>query len=305
MADDEVEDLVSDRPPTMDPSLLEPIKRMERDIRNASRTLSVAEVRFLVDAYYTMQHDRIRSAHQERMLTAGAEPHDVISWLKVQQSTLEKQVQGALDAYSGSRVPGIWARSIVGIGPVITAGLLAHIDVKQAPTVGHIWAFAGLDPTAEWKEGEVRPWNAALKRLCWLIGESFTKVSSNERDVYGQIYKQRKLIEVERNEAGKFADQAAHSLAVKRFGKETDARKHYEAGRLPPARIHLRAQRYAVKLFLAHFHTVLHWTELGTLPPMPYIFNRPEHTHYLGPPNAAMVSGLAQALRVQSRRKRA
>ena len=37
-----------------------------------------------------------------------------------------------------------------GIGPVIAAGLLANIDIKQAPTVGHIWRFAGLDPTNKW-----------------------------------------------------------------------------------------------------------------------------------------------------------
>ena len=93
----------------------------------------------------------------------------------------------ALDAYSGGPLAGRWARSIVGIGPIIAAGLLAHIDIKQAPTVGHVWRFAGLDPTLKWTTKTKRPWNGALKRLCWLIGESFTKVSNNPGDIYGKI----------------------------------------------------------------------------------------------------------------------
>jgi len=40
--------------------------------------------------------------------------------------------------------------SIVGIGPVLSAGLLAHIDMARCPTVGHIWQFAGIaGPVAE------------------------------------------------------------------------------------------------------------------------------------------------------------
>jgi hypothetical protein len=267
----------------------ESVQRLTRDLRSAARTLSAREARFLVDAYYAMQKDRIRAGHQERTLSAGNEPHDVMNWLAGQRETLERQVARALDAYSDAHTAGQWARSIVGIGPIIAAGLLAHIDIKLAPTVGHVWRFAGLDPTLQWGKGEKRPWNGSLKRLCWLIGESFVKVSNNDADVYGKVYKARKEQEVERNEAGAFADQAAASLAAKRWGDDTQAKKSYEAGKLPPARIHLRAERYAVKLFLSHFHHVLHEVEIGTAPPMPFILTRPEHVHFIGPPNWPMM----------------
>jgi hypothetical protein len=279
--------------------VLNSVQRLTRDLRNASRTLSKLEARFMVDAYYQMQKDRIRAAHQTRTLAKSDEPHDVLAWFAEQREVLEDQVRRALDAYSAGQLVGVWARSITGIGPVIAAGLLANINIEKAPTVGHIWRFAGLDPTVKWERGTKRPWNGSLKRLCWLIGESFVKVSNNENDTYGKVYAARKAREIERNDAGAFADQAAASLVAKKFGADTEARKHYEAGKLPPARIHLRAERYAVKLFLSHLHCVWYFAEHGELPPKPYALTEAGgHAHFVGPPNAHLVPGLEAALSV-------
>jgi hypothetical protein len=282
---------------------LESIQRLTRDLKNASVTLSEREARFLVDAYYAMQKDRIRSVHQERKLSESAEPNTIMSWLADQRGTLEKEVAKALDVYSASHRAGVWARSIVGIGPIITAGLIAHLRVKEVhknedeieetiirPTAGHFWRIAGLDPSSKWKEGQKRPWNGSLKRLCWLIGESFTKVSNNDKDVYGKVYRERKELEIQRNDAGLFAEQAAESLSKKNWRADTATRKHYEAGHLPPARIHLRAQRYAVKLFLSHLHHVMYEIEFGVAPPKPYILTQPGHAHYTAPPNWPMAA---------------
>jgi hypothetical protein len=274
---------------------LDPVSRLTRDLRDAARTLSTDEARFLVDAYYAMQRDRIRAGHQERTLNESGEPHDVMTWLAGQRETLENQIRRALDAYSAAQPAGVWARSIVGIGPVIAAGLLCHIDIKLAPTVGHIWRFAGLDPTVKWDKGKKRPWNGSLKRLCFLIGESFVKVHNHEQDVYGKVYVSRKAYEIARNEAGAFADQAAASLAAKRFGADTDARKHYEAGRLPPARIHLRAERYAVKRFLYDLFAVMYFIQFKAMPPKPWIISHGGHAHYVPPPNMHLVPGMEAA----------
>ncbi len=103
---------------------------------------------------------------------------------------------------------GKWAMEQCGIGPVLSAGLLVHLEIEQAPTAGHLWSYAGFDPTREWKKGEKRPFNAKLKTLCFKIGESFVKVKSREQDVYGKIYKERKALEMSRNEQGLFAEQA-------------------------------------------------------------------------------------------------
>lgn len=273
------------------------IQKLTRDLRNAARTLSEKEARFLVDAYYQMQKDRIRSEHQARTLAEGGEPHDLFMWLVDQRESLEGQVKNALAAYAKASRVGQWALSITGIGPVITAGLLANIDMSKAPAAPHIWRYAGLDPTRKWEKGQKIPWNASLKRLCFLIGESFVKVSGRESDIYGKIYKQRKEYETAKNEAGDYAEQAVHALATKNYGRETEARKHYEAGRLPPAQIHRRAARYATKMFLSHLHEVWHTDIYGTPAPVPYAIAN-GHVHYIPPPNWSRDDALA-AFRVR------
>ena len=126
----------------------------------------------------------------------------------------------------------------------------------------------------------------------WKIGESFVKVKSNENDIYGKVYDARKQREVVKNERGDFADQAEAALTEKKYGKDTEARKAYEEGKLPKARIHARAKRYATKLFLSHWHHVAYESHFGTPPPKPYIMERPEadptgapHIHFKKPPH--------------------
>ena len=353
------------------------LNQLQKDLRRAAATLSPNEARFLVDAYYQMQSDRIRTAGQVRSM--ADEPHMLLDWLVGNSIKLESQIKSALDVYSESNELGRWARSIVGIGPVIAAGLLAHIDIEKAPTAGHIWRFAGLDPTVKWlgrkgadqiladvvditgdplgedgfkidpyalTESEIesyyelvteptgnkelnrrqlkaisvmtnrnlsnllrlgrdskgritpdsmtkmlakRPWNAALKVLCWKAGESFIKQQQHKDDIYGQVYIERRALEDDRNARGEFADQAAEILKAKKYNKATDAYKAYIQGYLPPAHLLARARRYAVKLFLAHFHHVAYMLRYGEEPPYPFILdNDPQHTHFIAPPNWPM-----------------
>ena len=262
---------------------LESFTRLSKDIAVAAQTLSEGEARFLVDAYYAMQENRIRTHGQVRALNESEEPNSVLRWLASQNEGLEGQIKRALTRYAEAQPLGEWAMSVKGIGPVITAGLLAHIDITKAPTVGHIWRFAGLDPTVAWEKKSKRPWNASLKRLCWIIGESFVKVSGYEDAFYGQVYVQRKAYEIGRNERGELAEQASAMLERKKFGKETEARKHYEAGRLSPAHIHARAKRYAVKLFLSHYHDTAYRLHFGEAPPLPYPVAILRHAHMIRP----------------------
>ncbi len=264
------------------------VRRLQRDLAKAAVSLSIDEARYLVDAYYAMQEHRKAAANQVRALAESKEPHEVLRWLFEQNETVEKQIRRALNSWTDGLPAARWAKSIVGIGPVISAGLAAHIDISRCATVGRIWRFAGLDPTVEWKKGERRPWNAGLKCLCWKIGESFVKVSGRPDDFYGQLYLQRKQIEQERNEAGKFADQAAHKLERFNIGKSTDAYQAYAAGKLPPAHIHARAKRWVVKLFLAHYHHVAWTLATGTPPPKPYVISILGHADMIQPPNFPM-----------------
>lgn len=211
------------------------------------------------------------------------EPHETLEFFQASFDMFEKQVAAALDAYSGASDLGVWARLNIGIGPVIAAGLLAHIDIERAPTAGAIWRFAGLDPTAVWEKGKKRPHNAKLKVLCWKMGGSFVKFKSNPGCLYGHIYEQRKLYEVERNENGGNAEWAERSLAERTF-RDKAVKKVYESGKLPDGRIDLRARRYAVKIFLAHYHEAAYRLRYKKLPPKPYVLEHvPGHVHAILP----------------------
>ncbi len=244
---------------------------VSKDLLSQAALLSRGDARYLVNMYYEVQEQRIRAAAQRRAAGESLDTHNPIVFIGDQFSVFERNVQKALLAYARGDTIGQWALSITGIGPVISAGLMAHIDIERAPTVGHIWSFAGLDPTKQWLKGEKRPWNADLKVLCWKIGESFVKVSNNANDTYGHVYAERKLLETQKNENLEYADQATLSLTTKKYGEDTIARQWYEQGKLPPARIHARAKRYAVKLFLAHWHHVAYEAHYNTLPPRPLL----------------------------------
>jgi len=266
---------------TMTP--LEAVSKLSKDLKQASILLTRNEARYLVDAYYAMQEDRKRSGNQVRALDKSGEPHGTLSWFFDQSNTLESQIKSALQTWAENQREGKWLMSITGIGPVISAGLLAHIDIEQAPTVGHIWRFGGYDPTVKWEKGKKRPWNASLKTLLWKVGESFVKVSGNDKDLYGKVWAARKAIETEKNERLEFKEQA--EIGAARVRKTTEAYKHYAVGKLPPGHIHARAKRYAVKLFLSHFHHVMYICKYGTAPPKPFIIEHGGHVHFIEPPN--------------------
>src|SRR6266487_4134287 len=124
---------------------------LKRDLQEA-RSLTPREARFLVDTYYQWQHNRIRGANQVRAMSSGEgrEPHRSILWAFQQSERLEHQILKFMHVWSDEYAVGRWAKAQVGIGPVLAAGLLAHIDIAKAPTAGNIWRFAGMDPSAKW-----------------------------------------------------------------------------------------------------------------------------------------------------------
>ena len=253
--------------------------RLAKDVRASAALITREEAMAFVDLYYLTQEHRIALGNQAAAATREDRPHEITDHFGSNFATLERQMKSVLDVFAQSQPVGRWAMDQVGIGPVLAAGLLAHIDITKAPTVGHIWSFAGLNPTAVWGKGEKRPWNARLKVLCWKIGDSFVKVSGKDNALYGKIYRQRKIYEVERDERGGNSDTAEHTLTIKKITDAT-TRKIYESGHLPPGRLDLRARRYAVKIFLAHLHHVAHLDHYGTEPPRPYVLEHvPGHVH--------------------------
>jgi len=152
--------------------------------------------------------------------------------------------------------------------PFIMSGLAAAVD-KEPTTTNVAKAAARL------------PWNANLKRLCFLLGECFAKFSGNENCYYGQMYRRWRISLWEQNLKVEFADTARDAITTKRVGKSTSKFKWNSGvyssasaaawlaaggGRTPPApaapgeglpmlapmHIVMRARRKAIKLFLSH-----------------------------------------------------
>src|SRR4051812_15072857 len=104
---------------------------LPRDLRNAAATLGDAEVRYLVGTYYSMQDFRKMTVSQGRAQDDAGEPHATTTFFATQFERLEHQIKGALDVFSRNDPMGAWARQNFGIGPVIAAGLSAHIDIDR------------------------------------------------------------------------------------------------------------------------------------------------------------------------------
>jgi hypothetical protein len=256
--------------------------RLSRDMRAASRLLSPAQQRMLVDLYYQLQDDRKRAFNQLR--ASQEEPNEFVTMLSAFLLRLEKTIVSALDEATDVSPRDRWAKQHTGMGPVLTAGLAAYIDITKTPSVSCLWALAGLNPDQKWEKGQKRPWNAKLKVLRWKISDSFKKLHNHPKCIYGQLYAERKLLELERNERGDFQEQAERTLATVRI-VAPETRAWYEQGKLPPGRLDLRAMRYSVKRFLSHYFHVAWEVHYGTDVPLPYVFVAPDtrHTHYIPP----------------------
>jgi hypothetical protein len=259
------------------------VDKLKRDVRATAASLGRDEIKGLVDLYYRSQEHRIALGNQSIALAKADKPTELLDHFHGQLNTIERQVISALEAWSDSDHAAAWAKSQVGIGPVLASALLAHIDITRAPTAGAIWRFFGLDPTVKWGKGEKRPWNADAKVLAWKIGDSFVKVSGREDAFYGKKYRERKAYELARDESGGNAETAAKTLEERKI-VDPPTRKIYESGHLPPGRLDLRARRWAVKLFLAHLHEVMYREHYGTEPPLPYPIAHLGHTHHIAAP---------------------
>lgn len=312
---------------------LQAVTKLNRDMYKALTSefpggVTDNEARYLVDTYYTIQKARIRNVLQSKGLDRDAvkqgntpEPHEALDRFASDFTVHEENIKKVLGYYVTSHELNWFFENTLGIGPVLAAGLLAHIDIKQCPTVGHIWSFAGLNPTQVWDKGQKRPWNTNLKTICWKIGDSFVKLSGRADSFYSQIYRQRKDMEWSRNLAGDYQEEAARSMEKKKYSKSTDQYAWYtgqcsaekakallaekktltaenckgEGGfpMLSPAHIDARARRYAVKLFLSHLHECWYRQAFGVEPPKPFAISIQGHAHYLPPPQ--MNGRVAQA----------
>lgn len=128
------------------------------------------------------------------------------------------------------------------------------------------------------------PYNAFLKKTCYLIAQSFV-MNRDKGSLYGEVYFNRKAVETKRNNEGFYAEQAAKQLREKHY-TDKDAIACLKEGKLTKLHIENRARRYAVKLFISHLFEQMWIESHGTNPPTPYIIEYSdefEHNGYIEP----------------------
>lgn len=291
---------------------------LRKALKQEAAEMNVDTARFLVDAYYQMQHERIAMQGRERAQNQGVDrnPGRFIGVVSDFFASAETEIAGWLDKYSANDPLGQWARSQKGIGPVLAAGLLAHIDIERSNSVSQVWSFAGLNPAMVWEKGQKRPFNANLKTLCWKIGESFIKVKSRDGAFYGQLFDRRKTYEWTKNTQGEYAhlrgkprynygpstesykwmnayytasmhEGAPVTRLIEGANKMTEEERIAAGGvvMVPPQAIHGRSRRYAVKMFLSHYWQVGFELRYGRPAPNVYVLEHGGHVDKIDPPN--------------------
>src|SRR5215475_15064400 len=259
-----------------------------------AKNLSAAELRLVVSNYYQSQEMRKAADMQLRHLGDKEEMKlneslGLLTFMADSFSEIEDRVARMIKEHLKENPIALWMQAQRGIGPIIAGGLLAHIDITKAKTAGAIWSFAGLNPEQEWKKGEKRPYNAELKQICWHAGQCFMKQSNDPDCFYGQLYRQRKQFEIQRNEAGGNAERA--KIFKVSPGATKAVKDKLKEGKLPDFNIDARARRYAVKIFLSHLHAVWHWHEFKRYAPTPWVIEFGGHVHTLEPPHGHLVPG--------------
>jgi len=268
------------------------MKRTPTDIPKPSKevileaaTLSAPAARFLISGYYSTQDARKRGDMQLRHLGDGIanELTKTVGYMADANAVMEAQVLRSLKSYAEGTPVGRWCLAQHGIGPVIAAGMIAHIDIEIAQTAGQVWRFAGLDPSCKWKTGEKRPWNADLKQLAFHIGECFKRASNHPDCFYGRIYRDSKALLGARNDAGANAERAKVFVT-----KSADVKATLATGKLPDGNLDRQACNYAVKIFISHLHAVMFWDKFKKPPPKPFAISILGHAHEIKIPHADM-----------------
>lgn len=305
---------------------------------------NASEARVLIDLYYSMQDYRKAIDNQIRAVENGADAgasHTAFDFMAQQIDAMESNAKLWLEAFVTAHPMWPWFAAVDGIGPILAAGLVAHLGNRPVPpTVGKWHRYAGLDPSQQWlkadelkklwdeqegdidqrartiativgrdpntvirdattdyrtgnekpltKDGAIKslsriPYNRPLKTLCWKISDQFVKLGGSQKSFYAKWYRNRKALEIVRNQRGDRRELASKTLTMTPNHAQ---RKIYAEGMLPDGRIDLMARRATVKLFLSHLHELWYQVENdGQVPPKHFAISVQHHVDYIPPPH--------------------
>lgn len=184
----------------------------------------------------TFQRHRIQMGNRIAAVESGRSTVDIETIQRYMDrfQSMEDEVTAEIALAVKEHPMWEWFERVKGIGPSLAGCLLAHVDIERATSISALWKYAGQGVTDGQSDrrtkGEKLPYNADLKRICYLIGTSFLKSGSPYRREYDE------------------------------------AKEFYQCTKpdWTPKHIDYASRRKMVKLFLSHF-----WTEYRTLRGLP------------------------------------
>ena len=157
-----------------------------------------------------------------------------------------------------------WLKSIRGISHLLSAQLIAYIDINKFNRVSSIWHYCGMHVNngvaPKRSKGSKIDWNPQLRMICYKISDSFIKQRTPKyREIYDKE-KEKQLILLDKTTD----DMKPKAFLSKSKGKEGTIEKlKPKIDMSPPkSKLHVenRARRKAVKEFLKDFY--LEWKKL-------------------------------------------
>lgn len=127
------------------------IKRLTpptKDIRSAAIDMSNREARFMVEDFYRWVGLAQSSRDHRRILDKENLVNDSIGFMTKQIRNMRDQYRDILDIWSEQFPSAKWAKSIRGVGPVISAGLAAYVDIDKCHNISSLWKYAGQTPNS-------------------------------------------------------------------------------------------------------------------------------------------------------------
>lgn len=188
------------------------------------------------------------------------------------------------DIYSNSSVTGRWLKSIKFFGSLGVFVLMSyggeHIKSGRFKTAGALWHYYGLTPSYSIKE-RVLKYKKMPKSMREYLFYLRYSIKYKDMSIYSDIYRMRLTYEIQRNESGGNAPYLENYAKVASVGRDIpeNLKKFIQEGKMPVYFLTNRATKYAVKVFLSHFHHVLYYETFKKLPPKPYVLDHISKSH--------------------------
>jgi protein involved in ribonucleotide reduction len=241
----------------------------------------ISEIRMLVQEYIRiqkvrMQYDNVMRgfSHIEMKVpeffqqqSENLNKYEVELSKKIKQF-LEREDQQKIETHSSYVFPIYsWLKNIKGISHLLSAQLIAFINIEKFDNVAKLWAYCGMavsnGKAPKRSKGSKINWNPQLRMICYKLGDSFIKQRTPKyRDIY----------DIEKEKQVKLLGETRHGMKSKNVMSHSKLKKEEEDHKvnethilfvsLPQSLGHadMRARRKAVKEFLKDLY--IEWRSL-------------------------------------------